>query len=73
MDALFESVFPHSKVRVAEPNLQGLVESRPGLAAAVGMARYALQVGEDEIAPASGIGHWKDRVSRLISALSGKA
>jgi cell division protein FtsA len=73
MDRMFEIVFPHNKVRVAEPNLQGLVETRPGLAAAVGMARYALQVGEDEIAPAAGAESWKDRISRLISGLSGKA
>jgi cell division protein FtsA len=73
MDRVFEGVFPHAKIRLAEPNLQGLVETRPGLAAAVGMARYALQVGEDELTPASGIGNWKDRISRIISALSGKA
>ncbi len=73
MDRVFEGAFPHVKVRSVEPNLQGIVESRPGLAAAVGMARYALQVGEDELTPASGIGNWKDRISRLISVLSGKA
>jgi cell division protein FtsA len=66
LESLVQDAFPHMKVRTAEPNLQGLVETRPGLASAVGLARFALQVGEDELVPATGIGNWKDRISRLF-------
>jgi len=66
LESLVQDAFPQMKVRTAEPNLQGLVETRPGLASAVGLARFALQVGEDELVPASGIGNWKDRISRLF-------
>jgi cell division protein FtsA len=72
-DKLFEDVLKHVRVRTAEPNLSGsfsVAEPCGGLAAAVGLARFALQCGEDDLGPASGAGSWKERI-RGIKALFG--
>jgi cell division protein FtsA len=68
-DKLLESVLKHVRVRHAEPELGG--ERRPGMAAAVGMARFAIQCAGDELSPASGNLSWKDRI-RMIRSVLGK-
>jgi cell division protein FtsA len=73
-DKLFEEVLKHVRVRTAEPGIGGSFSSAEipnGMAAAVGLARFAIQCGEDDLAPASGVGTWKERI-RGIKALFGK-
>jgi cell division protein FtsA len=72
---LFEDVLRHLRVEVVEPKVNGAVHGltdRPGMAAALGMARFAIQCFGDELGPAGGAG-WKDRVRTFWSLLSGKA
>lgn len=64
-DKLFEEVFKHLRVRVAEPELGSRFVSQPGLATAVGLARFALQC-QDEVSPAGGTAGWKERVKGLF-------
>jgi len=70
-DKLFSDVMKHLRVRYAEPPVSGA--NTNGMAAAMGMARFALQCFEDELAPASGTLDWKERVRTFWSLLSGKA
>jgi cell division protein FtsA len=74
-DKLFEDVFKHLRVRVAEPPIDASVGAGdlPGLAASVGMARFAIQCFDDELAPVSGTENWKERISKIFSLLSGRA
>ena len=60
IDRLFEEEMPHAKVRIAGP-----VET--GSAVALGLARFMLQTGHDELATAAGPDGWKDRVRTLFS------
>jgi cell division protein FtsA len=75
-DRVFESVAEGMKARSVHPSAQGAfaeIVERPTMSAAVGLAKYALQEDEDEIAPASGIGSWKETIRTLKSLFSGKA
>lgn len=72
---LFEDVLKHLRVEIVEPKVNGAahgLSDRPGMAAALGMARFAIQCFGDELGPASGAG-WKERVRTFWSLLSGKA
>lgn len=72
---LFEDVLKHLRVTVVEPKVNGAAHGltdRPGMAAALGMARFAIQCFGDELGPAGGAG-WKERVRTFWSLLSGKA
>lgn len=75
IERLFESVIVGPSVRRAVPSTQGAFAEatcRPAMAAAVGLAKYALQEDEDEIAPASGIGSWKEAIRTVKSLFSGR-
>jgi cell division protein FtsA len=72
---LFEDVLKHLRVEIVEPKVNGAAHGmtdRPGMAAALGMARFAIQCFGDELGPATGAG-WKERVRTFWSLLSGKA
>lgn len=73
--ALFEAT-TGLKARTVAPKAIGTMAdlaSQPSMATAVGLAKYVLQEDEDEIAPASAIGGWKDTIRTLKSLFSGKA
>jgi cell division protein FtsA len=73
-DKLFAEVMKHLRVRVAEPRLPGAYSSlgnKAGMATALGLARYTIQCGEDEFAPAGGVGNWKDRIRTFWSLIGG--
>lgn len=75
-DRLFEDVFKHLRVRVAEPRVAASADAQvppAALAAAMGMARFALQSYDRELVPAAGGDGWKDRIRTFWSLLSGKA
>lgn len=63
-DKLFEDIFK-IRVRVAEPDLGGKFPKIPGLAASVGLARFAIQCQED-ISPVGGVGGWKEKFRGLL-------
>ena len=72
---LFEDVLKHLRVEIVEPKVDGAAHGltdRPGMAAALGMARFAIQCFGDELGPAGTAG-WKERVRTFWSLLSGKA
>jgi cell division protein FtsA len=68
VDKLFEEVVKHLRVRVAEPDLGNGFAKQPGLATAVGLARFGLQC-QDDIQPANGASGWKERVRGLFGML----
>lgn len=70
-DKLFDEVLKHMRVRVAEPDLGPGLTPQPGLATAVGLARYGLQC-QDDITPAAGNAGWKERVRGLFALLGAK-
>ena len=72
-DKLFAEVLKHLRVRQAEPHIPAKFGSDAGTAAAMGMARFAIQCYEDELGPAGGSGDWKGKIRTLWSVLSGKA
>jgi cell division protein FtsA len=59
-DKLFDDMLKATRVRVAEPEVAARFKPQPGLATAVGLARFALQC-QDEITPAAGATGWKER------------
>lgn len=67
-DRLFDEALKHMRVRVAEPDLGSKFPRQPGLATAVGLARFGIQC-KDEIVPAAGSSAWKDRVRGLFGML----
>jgi cell division protein FtsA len=72
---LFEDVLKHLRVEIVEPKVNGAAHGltdRPGMAAALGMARFSIQCFGDELGPAGGAG-WRERVRTFWSLLSGKA
>lgn len=83
MDSLFESILG-AKVRLANPFLTNAALNGsarhsahshmvPAFAAVVGLARFALDTDEDELATASANGKWTEKVRTFWSMLSGKA
>lgn len=75
VERLFESVLVGTSVKKALPPVQGSfteIARKPAMAAAVGLAKFALQEDEDEIAPASGIGSWKEAIRTVKSLFSGR-
>lgn len=73
-DKLFADVLKHLRVRVAEPEIAGnsaAILNQPGMATAVGLAKFALQFVDDELAPADN-GSWKDRIRTFWTSLGGK-
>jgi cell division protein FtsA len=75
-DKLFEDVLQHLRVAVVAPQMKGLQGStreRQGMAVSLGLARFAFECAENELAPASGITSWKDRVRTFWSLVGGRA
>jgi cell division protein FtsA len=70
-EMLFEETMKHMRVRTAEPIPVANVPKQPGLAVAVGLAKFTLQY-YDELSPASGQDSWKDKVRSLFSLVTGK-
>lgn len=67
---LFDSVFGPMKSRQVRPLVGGAfadLASSPAMATAAGLARYALQDDDEEIAPAVSSGSWKERIRTLFS------
>lgn len=71
-DRLFEAVMGHHRVRVAGPTEHKSAGS-PSFAAAIGLAKFALDEDEDELSTSSANGKWSHKVRTLWSMLSGKA
>ncbi len=56
-------------MRVSEPDLGGRFPAQPGLATAVGLARFSLHC-QDDIAPADPANNWKERFRGMLGILS---
>lgn len=72
-DKLFQDVLKH-RVRIAEPAVDSHsspILCQPGMATVTGLAKFAIQFADDEIAPAEN-GSWKDRIRSIWSSLGGK-
>lgn len=67
-DRVFDETLKHIHVRVGRPMMGPNKPLDPGMAAALGLAQFAIQCF-DEIAPASGAKDWKDKVRSLFSML----
>ncbi|RYG38902.1 cell division protein FtsA [bacterium] len=65
IEKLFEEIIPHTRVRVAQPNLGPNFGEVPGAAVALGIARYALQCDE-ELATNEVSSDWRNRVRTLL-------
>ncbi len=75
-DALFESVLSPAKVKLGKPSMggpHGTEIAKPEFAAAVGMARFALECCRDELSPADSDGKWRDKIRTFLSLLGGRA
>lgn len=73
---LFESVLPHTQVRVAKPRITGTYAgnvNRPDWAGAVGMAKSVLEQSDDVIQPASNSESWKSKFRTLKAMFSTRA
>lgn len=66
IDQVFQEVTKVEKVRVSHPAAGQIGEDGARYTAALGLAKYALQCGKDDLMPASGNG-WKDRVRTFWS------
>ena len=75
-DKLFEAVMQHMHVRCGAPTVGGELASaidRPEMATAVGLARFALECCDDELATAIHSDNWKEKIRTFWSLLSTKA
>lgn len=75
IDKLFEGTLNHLRVRTAVPKVEGALRStlnRPEFATAVGLARFALDEGEDELSTADEDLSWRERIKTMWSLFSGK-
>ena len=71
-EKLFSEILKNSRVRPATPHLDGPHSptlNQPGMATVAGLARFAIQFADDELAPAES-GNWKDRIRTFWSSLS---
>ena len=69
-DAVFKRVFDADSVRLGTPRLVGTESRRvsvPEMSAAVGLALFALEGSEVELAPVSGAVDWKQKIRSLRS------
>lgn len=67
IDQVFAEVLGYQRVRIGHPIVVGdyaRVASLPAMSTAVGLAKYALEEG-DEFAPASATDSWRDRIRSL--------
>jgi cell division protein FtsA len=73
-EKLFEAVLQHLRVRIGAPHMGGELGSaidRPEMSTGVGLARFALQFADDELATVSANGNWKDKIRTFWSLFSG--
>jgi len=73
---LFADVLKHMRVAAVTPQMKGLLgngNERQGMAVVVGLAKYALEMGDNELTPASGKKDWKDTVRTMWSLFGGRA
>ncbi|MEQ1823736.1 MAG: cell division protein FtsA [Fimbriimonadaceae bacterium] len=71
-DELFGEVLQHLRVRLGAPKVDGQIKSsmaRPEMATVVGLAKFALDRGEDEFASGTEDGSWRDRIKTMWSFL----
>jgi cell division protein FtsA len=74
-EQLCEEILQGKRSKVAQPKVAGRFSGQvasPMLATIVGVARYALESDEAELAPISGSSGWRDRFRTLISRFDGK-
>lgn len=74
-EQLCEEILHGKRCKVAQPKVAGRFSGQvasPMLATIVGVARYALESDEAELAPISGSSSWRDRFRTLISRFDGK-
>jgi cell division protein FtsA len=70
-EKLFSEILKNSRVRVAAPQLEGVhTESlnQAGMATVAGLAKFAIQFADDELAPAES-GNWKDRIRTFWTSI----
>lgn len=76
IEKLFEGVMPQTRIRMGAPRLGGKLATAvdvPEMATAIGLARFALECADDELATAAGAGNWKERIRTFWSLVSVKA
>lgn len=69
VDRLFEELIPHARFRVAEPYVPKMDASGHGFATAIGMAKFMIEAGDDELVAAGGATAWKDKIKSIWSIL----
>lgn len=65
---VFEEILGIGRPRIVQPKVAGAFSKQvasPILSTVVGVARYALESGDDDFAPVSGLSSWKERISTL--------
>jgi cell division protein FtsA len=70
-ERLFGEILKHVHVRSGEPHVEGPhspTMNQAGMATVAGLARFAIQFADDELAPAES-GNWKDRIRTFWSSL----
>jgi cell division protein FtsA len=70
-EKLFGDILKNSRVRLAEPHIEGPhspILNQAGMATVVGLARFGIQFADDELAPAES-GNWKDRIRTFWTSL----
>lgn len=71
-DELFGEVLQHVRVRFGVPKVDGQIKSamaRPEMAAVVGLAKFALDRGDDEFQSGTDDGTWRDRIKTMWTFL----
>lgn len=74
-EQLCEDILNGKRAKVAQPKVAGRFSGQvasPMLATIVGVARYALESDDADLAPISGSASWRDRFRTLISRFDGK-
>jgi len=74
-EKLFADILKNSRVRVSVPQINGAYSSTVNhaeMATVAGLARFAVQFAEDELAPAES-GNWKDRIRTFWTTFSKQA
>ena len=69
VEELFSDVLKYTRVRVSEPEVPEYAFNGHSFATAVGMARFAIEGGDDELVPAVGAGGWKDHIRTIWSLI----
>ncbi len=74
-EELLLRILPKAQIKGGQPMVSGRFAGQvasPMLATVVGVARYALESGDEELAPISGGSGWRDRMRALISKFDRK-